>query len=169
MELGLNRRSSLRIQAVGHVLLTMDGQTFDAVPLDVSAGGAHVRLQFGDGQRLPWPGARLRLDFIRKLGRPAFTVDCLVVRVSADGRDCSLKFELNELAAARLAKFLHVEARELGIPVGELGDVAVMAPAAANTAPRELAASAANPTPYALLGWLVATAAFGTVAAVLLS
>ncbi|MCP4867110.1 MAG: PilZ domain-containing protein [Proteobacteria bacterium] len=164
MELGLNRRSSLRIQAVGHVLLTLDGQTFDGVPIDVSAGGARVRLQFGDAQRLPWPGARLRLDFIRKLGRPAFTVDCLVVRVSPDGRDYSLKFELDDLTGARLAKFLELEANELGIPVSELGEVVVLKAAAANTAPRPIAAP--DHGSYVLVGWLAFAAAVGAIVAV---
>ncbi len=165
MELGLNRRSSLRITAVGTVILTVGGETFEGVPMDVGGGGVRVRISQGPADRLPWPGARLRLDFIRRLGRPAFTVDCIVVRVCGDGRDLSLKFELNELAAARLRRFLESEAADLGIPVGDLGEVVVTRPRAPTPArPIEAAPPQA---PYALVGWLAAAAAVGTVAVLL--
>jgi len=166
MELGLDRRSTLRINAIGTVILTLDGETFEGVPLDVSGGGARVRLNPGPARRLPWPGARLKLDFIRRLGRPAFSVDCVVVRVPDDGRDFSLKFEVSGLASARLRKFLELEAAELGIPAWNLGEVPVSHPGSPTpTRPIETPAA----TPYALLGWLVAAGAAGVAVALILN
>jgi hypothetical protein len=166
MDLGLNRRSSLRITAVGTVILTVGGETFEGVPLDVGGGGARVRIRQGREQRMPWPGARLRLDFIRRLGRPAFTVDCVVVRISGDGRDVCLKFELNEFGAVRLRRFLENEAAELGIPLSDLGDVVSTQPG--SPTPPKATSLTTDHAPRELVGWLAAAAAVGTAATLLI-
>ncbi len=168
MDLGLDRRSSKRISAVGTTILTMDNITFEGVPLDVSAGGARIRLSYGNAQRLPWPGARLRLDFIRRLGRPAFSVDSVVVRTSRDGQDLSLRFELDDFGAARLARFLDHEAAELGIPVADLGEVVISRPGSP-TPPEALGAPAASPRYAQLVGWIAAAAGLAAAAWLLLN
>lgn len=115
-----DQRSSRRLQAVGSVVLRIDGHGLEAVPLDVSMGGA--RLQVGPGPQpcTPWPGARVHLDFTRPRGRPAFSVEAVVVRCGGGGSDVSLRFELDSAGEDRLRSFLASEARHLGIRVRDV-------------------------------------------------
>ena len=117
-----DQRSSRRLQAVGTVLMRVDGHPVECAPLDVSMGGAAVRVLDTDPARLPYPGARVHVDFIRPRGRPAFSVEAIVVRCSSGGVEVSLRFELDRVATDHLRAFLRDEARHLGIPVGELVD-----------------------------------------------
>jgi hypothetical protein len=159
-----NQRSSRRLQAVGTVLVRVDGHTVECAPLDVSMGGARVQVLSSDPAHLPYPGARVHVDFIRPRGRPAFSVEAIAVRCAAGGVDVSLRFELDRGGQEQLRAFLRDEALQLGIPVAEVGGL---------DAPPPLAPSidAATGGGLGALPWLVlaavAVVALGVVAVLL--
>jgi hypothetical protein len=112
---------------VGSAVLRYEGRELDCVPEDVSLGGARLRRAGPvDPARLPFRGCRVQIDFIRPRGRHAFSVQGVLARVDgADAEALSVKFELDEVAAEQLRRFLTTEAVHLGIPVSELGQARV--------------------------------------------
>ncbi len=114
------QRSSRRLQAVGSVFLRLDGREIECVPLDVSIGGARVAV-VGDRKRVPWVGAAVHVDFMRRRGLPAFSLEAMVVRSQEDGSDVGLRFEARGAAEDALHAFLTDEAERLGIPVTSVG------------------------------------------------
>ncbi len=152
---GSDQRSSRRLQAVGTVVMRVDEHPLECAPLDVSMGGARVQVLQVDPARLPYPGARVHIDFIRPRGRPAFSVEAVVVRCASGGVDVSLRFELNRVGREHLRAFLRDEARQLGIPVSELGAL----DASITDATRDEIRSSSGALPWLLIVALVVVVA----------
>ena len=102
---GADKRSHNRLQAVGAVFLRLEGQELACAPRDVSAGGACVSL-VGNNRLVPWQGAMVHVDFMRRRGLPAFSTQAFVTRASHDGSDIGLRFEARGAERDALHRFL---------------------------------------------------------------